>query len=139
MAGYVVSNDISCREWQKDPAFGPAGGQWCFSKGFDDWAPIGPVIVSAKKLGAADSLELLTTVNGKVRQHSNTSDLLFGVKRLVSFCSQGTTLKSGSLIMTGTPSGVISGMKDPIFLQNGDLVEVKIEGLGSVKNVMKYE
>jgi 2-keto-4-pentenoate hydratase/2-oxohepta-3-ene-1,7-dioic acid hydratase in catechol pathway len=139
VAGYICSNDLSCREWQKDAAFGTAGGQWCFSKGFDGFAPVGPVIVSPAVLGAADSLNLTTTVNGEVRQQSNTSDLLFGVKHLVSFCSQGTTLEAGSLIMTGTPSGVISGMKHPVYLKNGDVVVVSIEGLGNITNVLKFE
>ncbi|KAK5189019.1 hypothetical protein LTR99_011155 [Exophiala xenobiotica] len=138
VAGYVVSNDVSCREWQKDRAFGPAGGQWCFSKGFDDWAPIGPVVVSPKVLRDASSLNLTTMVNGEMKQHSNTSDLLFGVKKLVAFCSQGTTLETGSLIMTGTPSGVVSGMENQVFLKDGDVVHVKIDGLGSISNVMKF-
>ena len=139
VAGYVVSNDVSCRQWQIDIAFGPAGGQWCFSKGFDTWAPVGPVVVSPRVLGAADNLDLSTTVNGQTRQSSNTSDLLFGVKALVAFCSQGTTLEPGSLIMSGTPSGVISGMKDKVFLKDGDVVEVCIKGLGRLTNRLRFE
>ena len=139
VAGYVVSNDVSCRQWQTDTAFGPAGGQWCFSKGFDTWAPIGPVVVSPGVLGAADNLDLTTTVNGKTRQSSNTSGLLFGVKALVAFCSQGTTLEPGSLIMSGTPSGVISGMKHKVFLKDGDVVEVRIKGLGRLTHRMRFE
>lgn len=116
---------------------GPAGGQWCFSKGFDTWAPTGPVVVSPTVLGAADNLMLTTKVNSVVRQTSSTSDLLFGVRALVAFCSQGTTLQPGSLIMTGTPSGVISGSGQP-YLCDGDLVEVSIEGLGSIANKLQF-
>ena len=139
VAGYVVSNDVSCREWQVDTAMGPGGGQWCFSKGFDAWAPIGPVIVAPSVVGAADNLDLVTKVNGVVRQSSNSSDLLFGVKQLVAFCSQGTTLESGSLIMTGTPSGVISGLEETNYLQDGDVIEVSIPQLGRVVNKLVFE
>lgn len=138
IAGYISSNDLSCRIWQRDPKYAGNVPQWCFSKGFDAFAPVGPVIVSAKKLGAADNLPLKTIVNGEVRQDSNTSDLLFGVKKIVSFLSQGTTLETGTIIMTGTPSGVALGMKEPKYLQDGDVVEVRIGELGSVTNVLKF-
>jgi 2-keto-4-pentenoate hydratase/2-oxohepta-3-ene-1,7-dioic acid hydratase in catechol pathway len=104
IAGYVVANDLSCRVWQRDPAYAGNVPQWCFSKGFDGFAPIGPMVVSSESLGLADKQDLKTLVNDGVRQDSNTSDLLFGVARIVSFLSQGTTLKKGTLIMTGTPS-----------------------------------
>ena len=96
------------------------------------------MVVSAKKLGAADNLDLKTTVNGEVRQDSNTSDLLFGVKKIVSFLSQGTTLETGTLIMTGTPAGVALGMNPPKYLQDGDVVEVTVQGLGSVSNKLSF-
>ena len=97
------------------------------------------MIVSPAVLGAADKLDLKTLVNGSVRQDSNTNDLLFGVKKIVSFASQGTTLQPGSLIMTGTPSGVGFAMTPQGYLGDGDVVEVAIEGLGRLKNVMKFE
>jgi Fumarylacetoacetate (FAA) hydrolase family len=90
VAGYVVSNDVSCRQWQTDTAFGLGGGQWCFLKGVDTWAPMGPVVVSPEVLGTAHNIDLTTTVNGKTRRSSNTSDLLFCVKALVAFCSAYT-------------------------------------------------
>ena len=90
-------------------------------------------------LGAADKLRLQTFVNGEIRQDSNTSDLLFGVREIVSFASQGTTLERGTVIMTGTPSGVAMGMKVPKYLQHGDVVEVKIEHLGTLRNRMVFE
>ncbi|KAL2013189.1 hypothetical protein VTN00DRAFT_714 [Thermoascus crustaceus] len=140
VAGYVASNDVSCRKWQRDPAFAGGVPQWCFSKGFDKFAALGPVLVSPRLVGAADNLRLQTLVNGEVRQDSNTSDLLFPVRDIVSFVSQGTTLEKGTVIMTGTPSGVAMGMKPaPVYLKNGDVVEVVIEQLGSTKNVMAFE
>ncbi|KAK2786860.1 hypothetical protein FQN52_007601 [Onygenales sp. PD_12] len=140
IAGYVSSNDVSCRHWQRDPKFAGGVPQWCFSKGFDKYAPLGPMIVSTKVVGAADNLRLQTFVNGESRQDSNTNDLLFGVPEIVSFASQGTTLEKGTVIMTGTPAGVAMGMRPaPIYLKNGDVVEVRVEGLGSTKNVMAFE
>ena len=118
---------------------GPGAGQWYFSKGFDQWAPIGPMLVSPQVVGNANNLELTTEVNNEVRQEANTTDMLFGVEKLVSFCSQGTTLETGSLIMDGTPSGVASCMKKPAYLQDGDVVRVKINGLSEVQNVMSFE
>lgn len=113
--------------------------QWCFSKSFDKYAPLGPAIVSTGLLGDAKGLRLTTKVNGELRQDVGTSDLCFGVKELVSFLSTGQTLKKGSLIMTGTPGGVGLGMKPAKFLRDGDEVCVEIEGIGKVVNVMKFE
>ena len=138
MAGYIAGNDLSCRMWQRDPQYAGNVPQWCFSKGYDGFAPVGPMIVSPTVLGAADRQALQTIVNGESRQDSETSDLLFGVKRIVSFLSQGTTLETGSLIMTGTPAGVALGMKPPKYLKHGDEVEVRIGGLGSVKNKLRF-
>ncbi|KAF4984054.1 hypothetical protein FZEAL_667 [Fusarium zealandicum] len=139
IAGYVVSNDVSARAWQRDPK--KAGGvpQWCFSKGFDKFAPLGPLLVSPEVVGNASDLTLRTTVNGEERQNTSTGDLLFGVEAIISFISQGTTLEAGTVVLTGTPSGVAMGMKEPKYLNDGDVVEVSITGLGSVKNKMVFE
>ncbi|KAF5227139.1 hypothetical protein FAUST_11965 [Fusarium austroamericanum] len=139
VAGYVVTNDVSARAWQRDPQ--KAGGvpQWCFSKGFDKFAPIGPLLVSPAVVGNASKLHLTTTVNGEVRQSEGTNDLLFGVEEIVSFISSGTTLEAGTVILTGTPSGVAMGMKEPKYLNDGDVVEVSITELGSVRNKMVFE
>jgi 2-keto-4-pentenoate hydratase/2-oxohepta-3-ene-1,7-dioic acid hydratase in catechol pathway len=139
VAGYVVSNDVSSRKWQRDPSYAGGVPQWCFSKGFDKWAPLGSVMVSPKIVGKADNLRLQTLLDGEVMQDSNTSDLLFGVEKVVSFISQGTTLEKGTVIMTGTPSGVGMGRNPQIFLKDGQVVEVKIEQLGSIKNRMRFE
>ncbi|KAM0189106.1 hypothetical protein ACHAPI_010251 [Fusarium lateritium] len=139
VAGYTVANDVSARTWQRDPKFAGEVPQWCFSKGFDSFAPLGPVIVSPKILGAADDLVLQTKVNGDVRQEASTSDLVFGVKRIIAFVSQGTTLERGSLILTGTPGGVALGMKPPKWLKDGDIVEVSISGIGTIRNKMVFQ
>ncbi|QYS97898.1 FAA_hydrolase domain-containing protein [Trichoderma simmonsii] len=139
VAGYVVSNDVSARTWQRDPDYAGGVPQWCFSKGFDKYAPLGPMIVSPKLVGDASNLRLQTWVNEELRQDSSTSDLLFGVKEIISFVSQGTTLEQGTVIMTGTPAGVGMGMKpEPRYLKNGDVVKVSIEHLGSVRNKMVW-
>ncbi|KAI5917621.1 fumarylacetoacetate hydrolase [Camillea tinctor] len=139
VSGFCVANDVSARGWQRDPA--KAGGvpQWCFSKGLDKFAPLGPMLVSPTVVGAANNLHLQTFVNGEERQNGSTEDLLFGVEKIVSFCSQGTTLEAGTVILTGTPSGVAMGMKPPKYLNDGDIVEVRISQLGSIKNKMAFE
>jgi 2-keto-4-pentenoate hydratase/2-oxohepta-3-ene-1,7-dioic acid hydratase in catechol pathway len=83
-------------------------------------------------------LDLQTRVNGEVRQDTNTNDLLFNVSKIIAFVTQGTTIKKGTVIMTGTPSGVAMGMKEPKYLKNGDKVEVSIEKIGTVSNEMKF-
>lgn len=139
VAAYTTGNDVSARDWQREPGKAGPVPQWCFSKSFDKYAPLGPCLVSTKVLGEAYNLRLKTMVNGEVRQESNTSDLCFGVRQLVAFCSQGQTLQKGSLIMTGTPGGVGLFMKPPGFLKDGDMVCVEICGIGSVRNRMVFE
>lgn len=139
VAGYAASNDVTARSWQRDPKLAGGVPQWCYAKGFDTFAPIGPMLVSPAVVGAADTLLLQTLVNGEVRQSTNTDDLLFNVRTIISFLSQGTTLEKGTVIMTGTPSGVAMGMKEPKWLKEGDVVEVKIEQLGSCINTIVYE
>ncbi|ABN65932.1 degradation of aromatic compounds [Scheffersomyces stipitis CBS 6054] len=140
VAGYVTGNDVSSRNWQKDPEFAGSVPQWCFSKSFDKYAPLGPALVSPQVIQNPGNLSLQTTVNGEIRQDANTDDLLFGVPRIISFISQSTTLEMGTVIMTGTPSGVALGMKPtPVYLQNGDVVEVAIDQIGTLSNKMVFE
>ncbi|KAH6698286.1 hypothetical protein BKA61DRAFT_709943 [Leptodontidium sp. MPI-SDFR-AT-0119] len=139
IAGYASSNDVSERKWQRDPLYAGSVPQWSFGKSFDTFAPIGPMIVSPSILGAAGNLDLRTFVNGQLRQGTNTKDLLFGAVELVCFLSQGSTLQKGTVIMTGTPGGVVLGMEKPVWLGEGDVVEVSIEGLGSCVNRVVYE
>jgi 2-keto-4-pentenoate hydratase/2-oxohepta-3-ene-1,7-dioic acid hydratase in catechol pathway len=140
VAGYVVGNDISCRDWQLEKDKAGMMQQWSFSKSFDQYAPLGPAIVSSSLLQDGSGLRLRTFVNDKVRQDSNTSDLLFGVRQLISFLSTGQTLEAGSLIMTGTPGGVGAAAKpSPIFLRDGDEVVVEIEKIGKLVNTIQFE
>jgi 2-keto-4-pentenoate hydratase/2-oxohepta-3-ene-1,7-dioic acid hydratase in catechol pathway len=139
VAGYASSNDVSARTWQRDPAYAGSIPQWSYAKSFDTFAPLGPMLVSPSVVGAADNLRLQTLVNGEMRQDSNTNDLVFNVAAIVSFLSQGSTLQKGTVIMTGTPDGVVLGMPDPKpWLQDGDIVEVKIEQLGSCINKGRF-
>lgn len=139
VAAYTAGNDVSARDWQREPGKAGPVPQWSFSKSFDKYAPLGPCLVAAHVLGEADNQSLKTRVNGEIRQESNTSDLCFGVRQLVAFCSQGQTLQRGSLIMTGTPGGVGLFMKPPMFLRDGDEVSVEIEGIGEVSNCMAFD
>ena len=101
VAGYVSGNDISCRDWQMEKDKAGMMPQWGFSKSFDKYAPIGPCITSTKLLGDGGNLSMKVYVNGELRQDTNTSDLVFGVKKLISHLSTGQTLQAGSLIMVG--------------------------------------
>ncbi|CAG7928147.1 unnamed protein product [Penicillium olsonii] len=137
--GYTVGNDVSARDWQREAGKAGPVPQWGFSKSFDKYAPLGPSLVRRDQLGEANNLSLRTLVNGQIRQDSHTSDLCFGVRKLVAFCSQGQTLQRGSLIMTGTPGGVGLFMKPPMFLKDGDEVSVEIENIGTLRNIMEFE
>ncbi|KAJ5535558.1 hypothetical protein N7513_008744 [Penicillium frequentans] len=138
VAGYTVGNDVSSRDWQRETAKAGPVPQWSFSKSFDQYAPLGPCIISPAVVGDASGLKLKTLVNGEVRQSGSTDDLWFGVRRLISFCSQGRTLQKGSLIMTGTPGGVGLFMKPPAFLKDADEVCVEIEKIGTLRNTIKF-
>ena len=139
VAAYTVGNDVSARDWQRETDKAGPVPQWSFSKSFDKYAPLGPALVATHILGDADKQGLKTIVNGEVRQNGSTSDLCFGVRKLVAYCSQGQTLQKGSLIMTGTPGGVGLFMKPPTFLKHGDDVTVEIEGIGRLTNKMAFE
>ena len=117
VAGYVLANDVSEREWQAK-----RNGQWGKGKSFDGFGPIGPWLVTTDELADPQSVPLTLAVNGQTRQKSNTSDMIFPVARIVSYLSQFMTLLPGDLIITGTPEGVGLGMKPPVFLQRGDVM-----------------
>lgn len=135
--GYVNSNDVSARNFQM-PA-DVSGGQFCFAKSFDSFAPLGPVIASPKVVPSPQALNLVTKVNGTVRQTTSTEDMIWSVKQIISFASKGTTLKKGTVIMTGTPSGVGLFMEPKMFLKDGDVVEISIDQLGTLRNTMRFE
>lgn len=131
--GYTVGNDVSARNFQLPEA---SGGQFCYAKSFDKFAPIGHTIVSTDSIPDPQALILITRVNGEVKQETSTSDMIWGVRQIISHLSRGTTLRKGTVIMTGTPSGVGFFRKE--FLKNGDIVEVVLEGLAKVRNMMKH-
>lgn len=133
--GYTAANDVTARDWQRK--FG--GGQFCKGKGFDTFAPLGPALVTRDEIPNPNSLRLATRVNGETRQNSNTSDMLFDVPTLIEFLSGSTTLYRGTVILTGTPSGVGDAMKPPRFLAPGDLVEVEVEKIGVLSNPVLLE
>ena len=124
--GYTCGNDVSARDCQLR-----LDKQWARGKSFDTFAPLGPWIVTGLD---GDNLDIRLTLNGAEMQHSNTSDMVFGCRQLVSYLSQCMTLLPGSVIMTGTPSGVGMGRKPPVWLKAGDTVKVEIEGIGALTN-----
>jgi 2-keto-4-pentenoate hydratase/2-oxohepta-3-ene-1,7-dioic acid hydratase in catechol pathway len=135
VAGYVVVNDVSARDWQKEGG----GSQWCRGKSFDTFCPTGPALVTADEIEWGRPLKMRTEVNGEVRQDSDTSDLYFGIEALVSYCSRGMTLFPGDIIVTGSPAGVAFFMKPPRFLRPGDKVRCEIEHVGAIENLIREE
>ena len=129
IAGYRVANDVSARWWQKTGS----GGQFCRGKSFDTFCPLG-ALVPASQVGDPQDLEIETLVNGARMQHARTSLMVFGVRYLVAELSKGTTLLAGTVVLTGTPAGVGAGRKPPVYLKDGDLVEVRIERVGAITN-----
>lgn len=132
IAGYLVANDVSVRDWQlRSP-------QWSLGKSFDTHAPVGPWITSDDEVDPHD-LTLETLVNGEVRQRSSTSHLVFDCFELVAHLSQACTLNPGDLVLTGTPAGVGAVADPPVYLAPGDQATVRIEGLGSITNPVVEE
>lgn len=106
VGGYTAGNDVSSRKLQRDPELAGRVPQWGFSKGFDTFAPLGPVLVAPALIPDPSKLHLKTIVDDEVRQDESVSDLLFDSKYIISYLSSGTTLQKGSVIMTGTPGGM---------------------------------
>ncbi|KAF2501399.1 hypothetical protein BU16DRAFT_522373 [Lophium mytilinum] len=138
VAAYTCGNDISSRKLQRDPAFAGRVPQWGFSKGFDTFAPIGPCLVNPELIGDPKKLLLKTIVNGDTRQEEYVDDLLFDCAYLISYLSSGTTLKKGSVIMTGTPGGVGAGLNPPQYLVPGTTMEVVIDKIGTLRNGVEF-
>jgi len=133
--GYTAANDVSARDWQ----IRLGGGQFCRGKSFDTFAPLGPAIVTKDEIPNPNALRIRTRVNGEVRQDSNTADMIFDVPTLIEFLSGSTTLLAGTVILTGTPSGVGVAMKPQRFLAPGDMVEVEVEKIGVLGNPVGEE
>lgn len=133
--GYCCANDVSARWWQKTGS----GGQFFRGKSFDTFCPLGPTVTARDCVADPSKLRLVTRVNGDVRQDGSTGEMIFDVPTLVSELSRGMTLLPGTVILTGTPSGVGMSRKPPLFLQNGDVVEIEISGLGTLANRVRWE
>jgi 2,4-diketo-3-deoxy-L-fuconate hydrolase len=125
VAGYVIVNDVSEREFQLEQ-----GGQWVKGKSCDTFCPIGPMLVTTDEIPDPQKLSMWTEVNGHRYQNGTTADMVFGVAHLVSYISRYMTLMPGDVISTGTPAGVGLGQRPPVYLKVGDVVELGIEGLG---------
>ncbi|WP_234545197.1 fumarylacetoacetate hydrolase family protein [Streptomyces shenzhenensis] len=128
IAGYACYQDGSVRDWQRHT------GQWVPGKTFPDTGGFGPALVTADEVPDAVALELVSRVNGEVRQSTRVSDLIFSIPELIAYVSTFTPLAPGDVVVTGTPGGVGLFREPPVFLQPGDVVEVEISGIGTLRN-----
>jgi 2-keto-4-pentenoate hydratase/2-oxohepta-3-ene-1,7-dioic acid hydratase in catechol pathway len=133
VAGYRCANDVSARNLQ----YGDK--QWTRGKGFDTFCPVGDLLVPVSELADGSGLRVMQRLNGELLQDGNTSDLVFGVRRLVSYASAVFTLEPGDLILTGTPSGIGHARTPPVSMKPGDVVEVEIQGIGVLRNPVVAE
>lgn len=133
--GYCAVNDLSARDLQLRTQ------QWLLGKSCDGFSPLGPYLVTADEVGDPNQLQIKSIVNGEVRQSSNTSDMIFYVDEIVSYISQHFTLEPGDIILTGTPEGVVMGYppEKQVYLQDGDVVTIEIEKLGSLTTKLVAE
>ena len=126
--GYTILNDVSARNLQTRHK------QWYFGKSLDGFCPMGPDIITEDEFDRPPVLTIQSYINGELRQNSNTGLLIFDIPHVISELSQGTTLKAGTIISMGTPAGVGMGFQPPKFLKKGDVIECRIEKIGSLKN-----
>jgi 2,4-diketo-3-deoxy-L-fuconate hydrolase len=132
IAGYVLHNDVSEREFQLE-----RNGTWDKGKGCDSFAPLGPFLATADEVADVNNLKLWLNVNGKTMQNGTTANLIFNIPFLISYVSQFMTLLPGDIISTGTPAGVGLGFNPPVYLKPGDIIELGIDGLGTQKQTVK--
>jgi len=133
--GYTCSNDVSARIWQRH-----AGGkQWCKGKSFDSFCPLGPELVTKDEIEDPHKLRIECRLNREVMQNASTSEMIFSIGEIISYLSESTTLLPGSIILTGTPSGVGFARKPPVYLKPGDLLETVIENIGTMSNSVTAE
>jgi 2-keto-4-pentenoate hydratase/2-oxohepta-3-ene-1,7-dioic acid hydratase in catechol pathway len=128
--GYTIANDVSARHWQKEAG----GGQWVRGKSFDTFCPLGPVLVTSDEIPDPQTLRLTTRLNGQTMQDANTSDMIFPVAELIARLSCGMTLLPGTVILTGTPSGVGVARNPKVFIRPGDRIELTIDRIGTLSN-----
>ena len=126
--GYTILNDVSARNLQTRHK------QWYFGKSLDGFCPMGPDIITEDEFDRPPVLTIQSYINGELRQNSNTGLLIFDIPHVISELSQGTTLKAGTILSMGTPAGVGMGFQPPKFLKKGDVIECRIEKIGSLKN-----
>lgn len=131
VAGYTLHNDVSEREFQLE-----RNGTWDKGKGCDTFAPVGPFLATADEIADVHNLRLWLTVNGETMQDGTTANLIFNIPFLIAYTSQFMTLLPGDIISTGTPAGVGLGMKPPVYLKPGDVVELGIDGLGESRQTL---
>ena len=129
--GYTVINDITARDVQQ------RHNQWFKGKSLDGSCPMGPVIVTADEFGDPQNKKISLRLNGVSKQDARTSDMIFDVAAIIEWLSQGMTLEAGDIIATGTPEGVGMGRTPQEWLQDGDVVETEIEGIGTMRNVVR--
>jgi 2-keto-4-pentenoate hydratase/2-oxohepta-3-ene-1,7-dioic acid hydratase in catechol pathway len=128
--GYCVANDLSCRDLQF------RSSQWLLGKSLDHFLPTGKYLITSDEIPDVQQLNLGCTLNGELRQYSNTSDMIFTVAEIIEYLSVHMTLEPGDFILTGTPEGVIMGMPEKVWLKPGDVVNSKIEKLGFTENTL---
>jgi 2-keto-4-pentenoate hydratase/2-oxohepta-3-ene-1,7-dioic acid hydratase in catechol pathway len=133
VSGYAIANDVSARWWQKNGS----GGQFVRGKSFDTFCPMSAMVPRAR-VPDPQALRIVTRLNGEVVQNASTAHMIFPVARLIAELSAGTTLVSGTVILTGTPAGVGAARNPPRFLREGDVVEIAIDGLGTLRNPVRH-
>lgn len=130
--GYAVANDVSMRDWQQRTL------QWLQGKAFDATTPLGPWLVTADEIEPRDGLRITCAVNEEMTQDGDTAELVFDAAALVAYVSQITRLQPGDIVLTGTPGGVALGMAEPRWLVDGDVVTTAVEGIGELRNVIRF-
>lgn len=133
VAGYACYNDGSVRDWQKHTI------QFVPGKNFPQTGGFGPWLVTADEIPDPQALELTTRLNGEIMQHTNTSDMIFDVRKLIEYCTTFTELAPGDVIVSGTTGGVGAFREPPVWMKPGDVVEVEISGLGTLRNTITDE
>ena len=131
--GYTCSNDVSARTMQMLTT------QWSFSKGLDGSCPLGPVLVTKEAIADPQTLKIQAIYNGQTVQDGNTKDMIFDIKKQISYLSQGTTLEAGTIFLTGTPAGIGFFRKPQVVLEDGGDIRVYIEKIGTLVNKVRYE
>lgn len=130
--GYMILHDVSARDIQfKDK-------QFTRGKGIDTFAPCGPWITTKDEINNVQNLQIVTKVNGEIRQNSSSSKMVISIEKIISSLSRVMTLEAGDIISTGTPAGVAMSMKEPKYLKDGDIVEITIENLGTIRNRITF-